>query len=130
MVYVRKVALIILTDKKKVLLQHRDSSAPRLPDHWAFFGGGIEEGETPLQAVKRETFEEIEYILKNPTLVLTTHENKEPKAYIFTEEYDSTQLVLHEGDQFGWFSIDEAKNLKMSENDRKVLAAIASKGDI
>lgn len=66
----RNVSIIILYDKdKKVLLQHRSDEAKRLPGYWAFFGGGIEAGETPEQAVKRETLEELDYVLDNPKLI-------------------------------------------------------------
>ncbi|HIH17265.1 MAG: 7,8-dihydro-8-oxoguanine triphosphatase [archaeon GW2011_AR6] len=60
----RDVAVIILYDnKKRILLQHRGKNSPRLPGYWAFFGGGIEKGETPEQAVRRECKEELNYIL-------------------------------------------------------------------
>ncbi|MDP2708681.1 MAG: NUDIX domain-containing protein [bacterium] len=59
----RNVALIILFDQdKKILLQHRAEDAKRLPGYWGFFGGGIDQGETPEQAVRRETMEVLKYI--------------------------------------------------------------------
>ncbi|MBD3304583.1 NUDIX domain-containing protein [Candidatus Woesearchaeota archaeon] len=64
--YARRVALFVLRDAEdKVLLQHRSESAKLLPDYWAFFGGGIEEGETPEQAVVREAGEELGIELKD-----------------------------------------------------------------
>ena len=51
---------IILTDNKgRILLQHRDNDAPRYPGRWGLFGGQLEKDETPEQAVRRETKEEI-----------------------------------------------------------------------
>lgn len=62
-----KAALIILYDpERKFLLQHRTKDAAVLPDYWAFFGGGIKEGETPEDAVHREAFEELNYKLISP----------------------------------------------------------------
>ena len=46
----RKVALIVFYDKEnKILLQDRRKISKR-GEEWGFFGGGIEEGETPKQA--------------------------------------------------------------------------------
>ena len=125
----RDVALIVLFDKeKRILLQHRSETAKRLPNYWAFFGGGIEAGETPEQAVKRETKEELEYSLQNPRLVLTqefqgsdTHGTKS----VFVEEYNpKKQLVLWEGKAMGWKTIAETKELKIVDHDREVLEKI------
>ena len=63
-------SIILFDENKKILLQLRTKDAPFSPSKWGYFGGGIEEGETPLEAVKRECYEELEYQLKNPLLVL------------------------------------------------------------
>lgn len=64
-------ALIILYDRQnRILLQHRTVDAERLPDCWAFFGGQIDVGESPLEAVYREAFEELNCRLRFPRLVL------------------------------------------------------------
>lgn len=46
----------------EVYLQQRDDMGP-FPDQIGFFGGGIEEGETPEQAIVRETQEELCFAL-------------------------------------------------------------------
>ena len=56
----KQQAVIILKDEHgRILLQHRDEKAPRYPNYWGFFGGGVEEGETPEVALKREAKEEL-----------------------------------------------------------------------
>lgn len=53
-------AAIIHTGDGRYLLQHRDSSrAIFYPDHWGFFGGGLEHEESPLTALQRELLEEL-----------------------------------------------------------------------
>lgn len=60
MKYVRRVALFVLEDEnKRLLIQHRSKDAERRPDFWGFFGGGINEDETPEEAVRREAREEL-----------------------------------------------------------------------
>ena len=128
----RNVAIIILYDQdKKILLQHRAEDAERLPGYWAFFGGGIEAGETPEQAVKRETLEELNYPLKNPRLImnqdfLSKDENNE--KHVFVEEFDpSKKITLCEGQNFGWFHLSEINGLKIIDHDIEVLKYIKDK---
>ncbi|PIN87986.1 hypothetical protein COV12_00905 [Candidatus Woesearchaeota archaeon CG10_big_fil_rev_8_21_14_0_10_32_24] len=128
----RNVALIVLYNKdRKILLQHRAKDAERLPDYWAFFGGGIDGEETPEQTVYRETFEELNYQLKNPRLILTQKfktTRHEGTKYVFVEEYDALQnLKLQEGQDWGWYQISETDSLKIVDHDRKVLEKIVGK---
>lgn len=55
------VALIAFIDvDKKILLNRRADAASEM---WEFIGGGIEAGETALEAIKREVMEEVGYSL-------------------------------------------------------------------
>ena len=108
----KKGAGIFLYNKeKKILLQHRDDDAPVEPSKWGVFGGGMEKGETPLEAVKRECFEELGYNLKDPKLI---YEGiyKECYIYLYIEAYNpAKKLILGEGQDMRWFSLEEAKKL-------------------
>lgn len=59
----RRVSILIpyyvSEDGIRVFLQKRDKDAKRLPDYFGFFGGGIEEDESPESALKREIKEEL-----------------------------------------------------------------------
>lgn len=128
----RNVSLILLFDKdKRILLQHRSKDAKRLPDFWGFFGGGIEEGETPEQALIRESKEELDYTPQKPRLVMQQefeYKNVNNKKYVYMEEYDnSIELHQHEGQDMGWFTLDDTKNLKMIDHDREVIEYIKNK---
>ena len=128
----RNVSIIILYDKdRKILLQHRAEDAKRLPGYWAFFGGGIEKGETPEQAVKRETLEELGYTLKNPKMIMKQKffwKDEKNEKYVYMEEYDpSKKLILGEGQNLGWYHLSDLKKLKIVDHDIEVLKYIKNK---
>ncbi|MBD1897519.1 NUDIX hydrolase [Coleofasciculus sp. FACHB-129] len=94
-----EVAIAILYRHGKFLLQLRDNIPGILyPGHWAFFGGHIEPGETPDDAIKRELLEEIGYT--PPALSLFGYY---PDTYVLRHVYQAplpvelNQLVLGEG---------------------------------
>ncbi len=127
----RKVAIIVLYDQqKRILLQDRKGIS-KYGEEWGYFGGGIEEGETPEQAVVRETKEELQYELKEyKYLGKYTDEipTKIIERYVFIAPLnDITQLTQIEGKNMQFFTLAEALKLKMvSEGDKDVIRALAS----
>ncbi len=128
---IKQVSLLILFDKdKRILLQHRSEDQEGLPGYWAFFGGHIENGETPEQALLRESEEELEYMPENPRLVMTQdfmHDNIRHRKYVYLEEYNNSKLVQHEGQAMGWYHLGEIQKLKMVDHDREVIDYIKNK---
>ncbi|MBV9387892.1 MAG: NUDIX hydrolase [Chroococcidiopsidaceae cyanobacterium CP_BM_ER_R8_30] len=94
-----RVAIAILYCQGQFLLQLRDNiSSISYPGHWGLFGGHVEPGETPDDAIQRELMEEICYV--PPYL-------SEFRRYIDSDRVrhvyhapltvDVNQLVLQEG---------------------------------
>jgi mutator protein MutT len=102
----RNVSVLILYKADgKILLQHRSKDAPTLPDHWSFFGGGVEEGESPEQAVRREAVEELGYQLASPRLFSVKQiavEKRELTLHVFVERYDGGLLTQNSFLQGQW----------------------------
>ena len=126
---IRKVALIILYDnRRRILLQDRRGIS-KLGEEWGYFGGQIEEGETPEQAVVRETREELRYDLKEYRYVgkyTDSIANLTIERHVFVSPLnDTSQLTQIEGKKMQFFSLDEALKLKMvSEGDKDVIRAL------
>jgi 8-oxo-dGTP diphosphatase len=121
----RDIALIVLfNENNQILLQHRTNDAPTYPGYWGFFGGKIENSENPKNAIKRETFEELNYTLSNPKLVLTLNyktETHHGKKFYFTKKYNKNPLNLQEGQDMKWVTFVQAKNLKINNWNKKIL---------
>jgi 8-oxo-dGTP diphosphatase len=122
--YKRNVsALILYKADGTMLLQHRTKDAPTFPDHWSLFGGGIEEGETPEQAVRREALEELGYQLASPRL-FTVQQIADEKMHVFVERYNGRPLILQEGQAMGWFLPSATKDLLMVDAERTIIEAL------
>ncbi|MBT6051483.1 MAG: NUDIX domain-containing protein [Candidatus Scalindua sp.] len=126
----KKASVIILYDSEnRQLLQHRTFDARLMPDYWAFFGGGIEKGETPEEAVCREAFEELNYNLKKPRFILEMDfkvGTVKGHVHVFIEKFfgDKSVLKLNEGQAWGWFKLQEMQSLKMIDHDRDVVEIV------
>lgn len=56
-------ALIVVREDERYLMQLRDDKPGIFyPDHWGLFGGAVEEGETPEDALRRELDEELGFV--------------------------------------------------------------------
>jgi mutator protein MutT len=131
----RDVAVLILNDKGKILLQKRSRTAKRFPLKWGLFGGGIEEGESPERGLKREIVEELELKLnevhKIYELAYTLAEKSEAGTiYAFYANYDKEKLSLNEGDEMKWVEIDEALTYDLSPDYRKIIEYVGQNREV
>ena len=62
------VAAIIQIEDGRYLMQHRDA-VPEIwyADYWGCFGGAVQDGEDPLEALRRELYEELEHDFREAT---------------------------------------------------------------
>ena len=70
-------------------LQKRDKNAPTHANIFSMFGGKMEQGEQPLEALYREVKEELTYEPKHP-VYFSRFETAHAVFHVFIEEVDGT----------------------------------------
>lgn len=108
---------ILFTEDERYLFQLRDDKLGLpLRNHWAFFGGEVDPGETPGQAVLREIEEELTYMPNNclwfheAVYILPRHHKQiVRKAYysIKIEPNDIDSMIQCEGADMRLMSVAE-----------------------
>jgi len=110
-----KGSIIILEKDGKFLLQLRDNTKKiHNPNTWGLFGGHINEGENPLEAIIREIKEELGLKLKKELIKrVAEFINEEREIYVFRSllEKDLSEMKLNEGQDMRLFSYEEISNL-------------------
>lgn len=101
--------LIVARDTNKFLMLHRVNYPAGT---WSALAGGMEEGEDPIQTVKREIKEEIGLepsLVKDIRIVGTSHAMGHPHyvmvGFVDTE-FKVPSLKKDENDKYGWFSVN------------------------
>ena len=117
------VKVILINKEKKFLLNLRDRDHHENPHYWSLIGGGIDEGETPNEAIVRETKEEISYDLKDFEKIYEEDIPNVGKRIFYLAKIDVpiSELVLGEGEDLKYFTYEEIKDLKVNPLHRKVL---------
>lgn len=121
-------AKIIIMSPDKILLFHRDN-IPTInsPDCWCLVGGGIEEGETPEEALIREVKEETSFNLQKYKLLtkFTGSMGEDVWLYVaLVEKNEESKFILGpgEGQAIAWFTLDEAIALKLTSGAKMLLS--------
>jgi 8-oxo-dGTP pyrophosphatase MutT (NUDIX family) len=102
-------AAVIRTDDGRYLMQLRNRDRDIwYPGHWGCFGGAVDQGEGPFEALRRELREELELEISSARVVSRLDFDFEPvglgKAYriyylVTIAARELRRLVLHEGER-------------------------------
>ena len=111
---------------REVLLHKRDADAVVNPNKWGLFGGLSEAGETPEECLIREWKEELNITAEAKDLIpLCNYLNAEHNTwrYVFFIEsaMKKSEMVLGEGEDFDWTSLDKAFDLDLTKSTRRDL---------
>ncbi len=116
------VSTALLFDRNGKLLIYLRDDKPTIsfPNHWDLFGGIIEPGETPEQALVREVQEELGITLSTFTWFkeynCPTGESEPNIKYVFCARVDAvpTELTLHEGQRMTSIDLHERHQYKFA----------------
>jgi len=111
------VAAVLLLDDGRYVMQLRDERPDIFfPGHWGCFGGGVDGGETPRQALARELREELELDIGDATAFVRFDFDFTPvgQPKVFRQYFEVRisratygALTLHEGAAFDAFPAGE-----------------------
>lgn len=116
-------AILIPFKGNKILIQDRTGHKP---PPWGFFGGSIEEGETPIEGLIRETLEELSIHIKETEVeLIKKYENSEHQrvmyVYLWEVNIDEGQFELKEGKGMRYVDLQEAKELLTDKMDLEII---------
>jgi 8-oxo-dGTP diphosphatase len=118
----KRIAQVLLFDRDRKLLIYLRDDKPDIPfpNHWDFFGGHVEEGETPEHALMREVKEELGIDLLNQEF-FRRYDCADGDAYpnikyIYRATIDKrpAELVLGEGQRLTSIAMAERFNFSFA----------------
>lgn len=136
MAVMKEIAQVVIFDRYARLLIYLRDNKPDIPfpDHWDFFGGHLESGETPEQALFREVEEELGLALKDwkffRTYVCTEGDAYPNVKYIYWSWIDQAvdELTLREGQILKGIAPEERMQFKFANILGRILEDFVASG--
>lgn len=115
---IKKALLIPVNSKGEIFIQDRTDYKP---PPWGFFGGSIEDEETHLQAILRETKEELDLDLVPEDVVYmgdihTEYDGEFTERYFYLYTTEQVSFTVLEGAGGKWVTFEEAAPLFKRDN--------------
>jgi 8-oxo-dGTP diphosphatase len=119
-------AMALVISPSGIVLHLRDDK-PWIPHpgRWSFFGGAVEDGESPIEALRRELEEEIGLVeFEARSLCRVVDQGGDGRLLTIFEvrtDWTAQQMTLTEGQALGAFERETALHLDLSPFCRRVL---------
>jgi 8-oxo-dGTP diphosphatase len=132
----KQIAMVLLFDRHGRLLIYLRDDKPEIPfpNHWDFFGGHLEEGETPEQAMIREVKEELGIDLQQWDFFreyICSEGDAYPNIkYLYWAKTDrrAEELTLYEGQRLMSITADQRRNVKFANILGQILDDFVASG--
>lgn len=125
------VAGIIFFQNQILCAQRPKNKLHYISEKFEFPGGKIEKGETQIEALQRELFEELSISIKIKSFFLTVvHEypDFELTMHSFICEVETKELTLNEHIGLEWLTLNELQKLDWAAADIPIVGKLVSNG--
>lgn len=116
--------IILINSNNEVLLLLRDDK-PEIPfpNQWDIPGGRIEEGESPIEAIRREMLEELGLQLLSDFQLFKIYKSDNLTDFLFWKRINLNpdEITLNEGQRLKYFSLQEIRKTELAFNYNQVL---------
>lgn len=127
----KEYAGVIVRAKDKCLLCKRSPEQEFLPNIWSVPSGHVEDYETPIEGAVREFYEETALTPSMLKPVSVIYNNDDSRVHLFLMDVNTPimpdlnkSIDGHEHTECKYFNGKQLKNLKTTENLKKVLEVL------
>lgn len=124
--FVLSVKVLIFNDSDELLVLQRSDKTSH-PHGWDYAGGGVDKGESPDDAARREILEETGLSINEVSIFSTYHGHSRGHEYVmlgYTAYTSTSEVALSwEHEAYRWVSLEEAAALDLPVQYRAFLDA-------
>ena len=127
----KEVVSSVVSKGNRCILERRPMTSRSYPGHWSLVAGKIEEGETPIEAARREIKEETSIEVGEPVgsldPIYVREEKTLFKVYPFHFKADGQEPVLNEeNEDYMWATVEDAEKLPTVTDTAFVMRSLLS----
>lgn len=123
--FVLSVKVLIINEQSELLMLRRSDKTSH-PHDWDYAGGGVDAGESPDDAARREVFEETGLVIDSVQIISSYHgHHRNGHEYVMlgyiAQSSTSAVKLSWEHEAYEWMTIEAAMRLDMPAQYRAML---------